>query len=125
MQLDHINISAPAHLIELEKQFLCELFSLKVGFRPTLASDGYWLYHQDNAFFHLVISDSHVNHSTPGYLDHVAFKLEGLNEFVEKLQAMNVEFQTQTQPQISITQIFLFSPAGIRLELVFRNETLQ
>lgn len=124
MHLDHINISAPAALIEQEKQFLCELFSLHDGFRPTLASDGYWLYHQDNAVVHLVVSDVHVAHETPGYLDHVAFKLQGLKAFVEKLQAMNIEFQSKTQPQLAITQIFLFSPAGIRLELVFRNETL-
>ena len=124
MKIDHINISAPKEVLDRDKDFLCEIFPLKEGFRPNLSHHGYWLYFGDNALFHLSQSDNHHANEKPGYLDHVAFQLGGLAQFVEKLDALDVPYDVKQQSQISITQVFLALPSGLKIEVTFKNETL-
>lgn len=44
MHIDHINIRAPAGLLDEVREFYCAIFGLEEGFRPAFASQGYWLY---------------------------------------------------------------------------------
>lgn len=124
MKIDHINISAPKDVLDKDKDFLCEIFPLTEGFRPNLSHHGYWLYWSDDALFHLSESDNHHANETPGYLDHVAFQLEGLNAFVGTLNRLNVDYDIKQQSQIAITQVFLSLPSGLKIEVTFKNEAL-
>ena len=124
MRLDHINISAPLEVLEKEKAFFCKVLDLEVGPRPDFSRFGYWLYADGMALVHLTKSDNHFAYDKKPYLDHVAFQMEGLNAFVAHLQSLEVGFRTSFQKELAITQVFLTSPAGVGLEVSFKNETL-
>lgn len=119
MRFDHINISAPEELLIQEKNFLCDVFEVSEGFRPNFSRPGYWLYHDDCALFHLVESGEHQ--AGNGYLDHVALSMEGLTEFTNRLVRLGVLFETKEVTQLNRTQIFLTTPAGIAVEVVFQE----
>ena len=119
MFIEHINIRAPLPLLTDEKVFFCELFDLTPGFRPEFQRAGYWLYHGDKALVHLTACDIPRNNQVPGFLDHVAFRLEGLPEFIARLEQMSVAYHREEIPELQLTQLFFKSPTGIRLEASF------
>ncbi|BDX05154.1 hypothetical protein [Planctobacterium marinum] len=121
MQFDHINISAPAALLKQERDFLCEVFAVKEGFRPDFSRSGYWLYHGENAFFHLMESELHNKPEQPAHLDHVALRMQGLGDFLQKLKSLEIDYKIMTQKALSITQVFFYTPSAIRLEVVFHE----
>ena len=122
MQFDHLNISAPAEVLEKEKNFFCKLFGLEQGFRPNFSRPGYWLYKENKPIIHLIESKLHVGSEKPYYLDHIAFRNQGLREFISQLKHLKVSFKAKEIPQLEMTQLFFHSPAGIGLEVNFLNE---
>lgn len=119
MQFDHFNISAPEAVIESVKDFYSDLFAMEVGKRPDFNKHGYWLYKDDRPILHLTISHQHFEQDKPGYLDHIAFRMTGLELFIERLKARGIEFQQNFLADIGITQIFFYDPAGNQLEANF------
>lgn len=119
MLIDHINIKAPKQLLEKEKQFYCDILGLKPGYRPISRNNGYWLYAGENPLVHLTeIEYDHAPDSS-SYLDHVAFRLNGLDAFERKLNSLGIEYSKQAITEIGLVQLFLKSPAGIRIETNF------
>lgn len=117
MQLDHINISTPASLMESVKEFYCQALGFSVGERPAIPIPGYWLYPQSGggASVHLIQSDNHQPPSA-NYLDHVAFRVESLAAMKAHFDANAIEYNELDLPEIGIHQITLSDPAGTRLE---------
>ncbi len=124
MHIEHINISAPMKLLIKTKAFYCEVFGLIEGYRPNFSRAGFWLYSDDKPLIHLTESNDHFSNQTQGCLDHIAFQVTGLDEFVSKLKALSVNFEVDQLPDIGMTQIFFKDPAGIGVEVNFVNETL-
>lgn len=122
MLLEHINIRSPRHVLEKEKEFFCELFDLTVGYRPAFKRLGYWLYSGDKPLIHLTECSERRAHSTPGYFDHIAFGLNDLAAFINKLDNMSVAYSRDRIPELALTQLFFYSPAGIGLEASFTNK---
>ena len=79
-------------MFEDVKNFYLEVISLNEGSRPEVPIHGYWLYLADLPVLHLM--EWNVIAETPkyekGYLDHVAFSCDGLEEFINKLKDLNV-----------------------------------
>lgn len=124
MNIEHINISAPLELIEKLKLFYCELFELKVGFRPSSSIKGYWLYFENNPIIHLAVSSNHFKNERQGYLDHIAFQRNGLKEFIGKLEQMQVPYTLDSFIEIGMTQVFFTDPSGLGLEVNFLYESI-
>ena len=124
MIIEHINISAPLALLNKEKSFFCEVFDLKVGFRPAFNRNGYWLYSGNQAIIHLTESEEHFPAERQGFLDHIAFQLTGLHSLLSKLVDRDIPFHTDSLPEIGMTQIFFKSPSGIGIEANFVNEAV-
>jgi len=122
MQLDHINISAPAELLDKVRDFYCDVLGFTEGFRPNFSKDGFWLYSQDKAIIHLVVSSLHHENKKQGYFDHFALRTTGLARVLEQLKAFNIEHTTNHLPEISLTQIFCKDPSGTGVEISFLNE---
>lgn len=122
MHIDHINISAPSDILTQEKDFFCQTLGLKVGFRPNLSSNGYWLYSGSQALLHLVESNDHYPSEQPGYLDHVAFTLTGLERLLTTLETLSTKSVVKYLAEMDTTQVFFKSPAGIGLEAKFIGE---
>ena len=123
MNIDHINISAPAELLEKVKIFYCEVLGLKVGFRPKLSSKGFWLYAGKSALIHLVESNAHFRNEKPGYLDHFALRTNGLADMLERLETHQVDHRIKHIPDTGMTQIFCKDPSGTGVEINFVNES--
>ena len=124
MKLDHINIKAPAELLDREKQFFLDLLGLTEGARPAFSSRGYWLYAEGKPVVHLSVSDQHYASKRQGYFDHVAFRSSGLGDFLRRLDAAGVEHNRGYVEACNMTQIFLRSPTGTRIEVNFVDEYL-
>jgi catechol-2,3-dioxygenase len=124
MNIDHINISAPKALMEQVRVFYCEMFGMENGFRPAFNKRGYWLYAGDKPLIHLQESDQHHASERPVYLDHVAFRLEGLATMVDRLESGQVPFRLSQVPELNMTQLFFKDPAGTGLEANFIGEFL-
>ena len=122
MELDHVNIAVPAELLDTVRDFYRDMLGLAAGERPPFDRHGYWLYGDSGACVHLVESDRHRRHETPGHLDHVAFRASGLERIRQRLEAAGVDYRVSRIPAIGLTQLFLHDPAGVRVELGFRDE---
>lgn len=124
MKIDHINISAPFELLEEVKEFYCNVFGLTEGFRPSSGRRGFWLYEGDSPLVHLSESQEHYRSERPGYLDHVAFQVTGLQAMQSKLDLLGVRWSHNHISELNISQLFFTDPAGLRLEANFVNESL-
>lgn len=118
MQLDHMNLSLPADLLEPVRKFYCELLGFEVGPRPEIPIPGYWLYHPTGggASIHLIQSDRHQPPSD-NYLDHVAFRVSSVEAVRDLLEERGVPYQELKLEDIGIHQVVVTDPAGTKIEL--------
>ena len=124
MKLHHINIKAPMALLEREKRFFCELLGLREGSRPEFSSRGFWLYDGEDAIVHLSESDRHRAGEGQGCFDHVAFQTNGLARFTDRLRSLGIDYASACVAELDMTQLFLESPTGTRIEINFIGEKL-
>ena len=68
--------------------------------------------------------DAHIpRHAGPtGLLDHIAFSCTGLAEMKARLAANKVEHEERVIPRDRQTQLFLFDPDGVAVELNYPPE---
>ena len=123
MYIDHINIAAPAELLEQVRDFYCEVLGFTTGFRPNFSQDGYWLYAQEKALIHLVVSSRHHKNERQGYFDHFALRTSVLAKIPEKLNTHGIEYTTNHLSDIGLTQIFCRDPSGTRVEISILDES--
>ena len=118
MQLDHMNLSLPADLMEAVKDFYCDLLGFKIGPRPDIPIPGYWLYHAEGggASIHLIESDAHQPPAS-NYLDHVAFRVASVEAIQGLLDEREVPYQELRLDEIGIHQVVVTDPAGTKIEL--------
>ena len=93
MKLHHINIAAPAAMLEEAKTFYCDILGLKTGFRPKLKTPGYWLYGELGPIVHLSESDIHSSSDQKHYLDHVAFSDRNLSNRLQLLDEAGLDYK--------------------------------
>ncbi len=117
MILHHINIKAPAALMEEEKRFFCDLLGLREGDRPDFSSKGHWLYSGDQAIVHLSLSEQHFSNERESYLDHVAFQTSELADLLQRLDSAGINYSSNHVSQLGMTQIFLKSPSATGIEV--------
>jgi catechol 2,3-dioxygenase-like lactoylglutathione lyase family enzyme len=118
MQLDHMNICAPAALLEQVLAFYCEVLGFEVGPRPDFGIPGYWLYTPgvERASVHLLESDNHQRAERP-HLDHIAFNVPSLTDIRSQLDGRSVPYGHMEFSDFGIEQISFLDPAGVKVEL--------
>ena len=124
MYIDHVNIAAPMEVLEKVRDFYCDVLGFTTGFRPNFSQDGFWLYAEENAMIHLVVSSRHHKNERQGCLDHFAIRTTGLKEVLKQLNTHDIEHTTNHLSEIGVTQVFCRDPSGTGLELSFVNEPL-
>jgi catechol 2,3-dioxygenase-like lactoylglutathione lyase family enzyme len=124
VHIDHINIKAPAELLQREKRFFCEILGLREGPRPNFSSKGYWLYAGDQPIVHLSERPLTLSAGQKGHLDHVAFRSHDLEALLERLDAAGVDYNTAHLADLRMTQVFLQSPSATGIEVNFIDEPL-
>ena len=120
--IGHVNLRAPAALVERLRRFYVDIIGLREGPRPAFrpGSRGYWLYAGDEAVVHLSIgADGDGAPADTGWFDHLAFDCEDLDAFRARLGAAGVHYRTDIVDERGQIQLFLTDPAGIGVELTF------
>lgn len=117
--LQHVNIRC-ANAAK-SRDFYVGLLGLVQGPRPPFASQGYWLYLDENPVVHLVQKPEGEASRGPGTgeLDHIAFEGTDLEEMRRRLRENNIAFREASVPRDDVVQIFVRDPDGIQLELNF------
>jgi catechol 2,3-dioxygenase-like lactoylglutathione lyase family enzyme len=119
MQLDHVTLRT----VDLEgtRQFLQDLLGLTVGLRPNFGFPGYWLYRGNEPIVHLIPGGGAPVGRDAETIDHVGFRLEGYDPFRQRLDATGIPYSTMDLPDLGERRLFVRTPGGILLELVFRD----
>ena len=123
LAFNHINIRAPRPVLEEVRNFYLEVIGLTEGFRPEVPIHGYWLYLGDLPVLHLMEWSDITEPPTfeRGYLDHVAFSCDGLEDFINKLKNLDVVY-TRRDFDFNggiFTQLEVTDPVGNGVELNF------
>jgi len=122
--LDHFNIRAPKEQLSEIKDFYIDVLGFKVGFRPKLSGPGQWLYAGSNAIVHLSQDENRTSRKGKDYLDHIALRCVGMNEYAKKLKKYSIQYRPAYIPEIELTQLFFDDPSGVTIELNFKGEKL-
>jgi catechol 2,3-dioxygenase-like lactoylglutathione lyase family enzyme len=124
--LNHYTIR-PADL-ERTKDFYVDVLGLEIGYRPPLNFPGYWLYCGGEPTVHLIgprDDDMHPKERAAGptgLLDHIAFSCTGLAAMRETLASRAIKHEERVIPRDRQTQIFLYDPDGVAVELNYPPE---
>jgi catechol 2,3-dioxygenase-like lactoylglutathione lyase family enzyme len=117
--------------IEATRRFYCDALGMRVGFRPELEFDGYWLYVGDVPCIHVAERHSYARYLDAvgipmssgergsGMVDHVAFNGTDFDGMAERLRALGIEAHRNDVADIGLKQLFLVDPSGIKIELNF------
>lgn len=118
--LDHVTIRTSD--IEGTKNFFIAVFDVMVKERPKQIQriPGYWLYNKQLPVIHII--GSYMN-TRPVYMgetiDHVGFKIQGYEEFKERLTSLGIDYSLMDLKEINERRVFFHTPTGILLEGVF------
>ena len=122
VRLDHFNIRAPKQVIDEVTKFYGEILDLTTGPRPNFSSKGAWLYLGDHPYIHLTVDETATAPGGNEHLNHIAFHCKGLDTYLERLKAADIDFADAYIPDLDMTQLFFHDPAGIQVELNFVHE---
>ncbi|WP_243047459.1 VOC family protein [Dyella sp. RRB7] len=123
--IDHVNLRAPADLVERLRRFYTDLIGLREGPRPTprSGSRGHWLYAGERALIHLgIAADGDGQPQRTGWLSHVALACDDLEAMRARLDAAGVPYRVEIVDAPGQVQLFLSDPAGVGIELNFRTD---
>jgi len=123
MQLDHVTLRTSD--LEGTRGFLEGLLGLKVGYRPSFGFPGYWLYDGDEPIVHLIPGDGSQAARNAEGVDHVAFRLDGYDEFRGRLDIEGMPYSMMDLPELGESRLFVRTIGGILIELVFREAPKQ
>lgn len=117
--LNHINIKAPAGLLNTCCDFYVEVVGLRKGYRPAFKDDGYWLYGDaSEALIHMTITEDRTGGRS--YFDHIAFNCDDLPGMLKRLKEHSVAFHEESSSGGKIHQIFFQDPCDLGVELNFK-----
>ncbi len=104
--------------IENTAAFFRAAIGLSDGFAPDIGVPVIWLYCGDQPVVHIVGRDA-AGAEGCGRIDHIAFQCSDYAGFKAKLDWLGVPQKEQTLPDAGVHQIFVESPEGVWIELVF------
>jgi glyoxylase I family protein len=119
--LHHVNLQGSREIVEQLKDFYCSIVGLAEGYRPQVASFGYWLYAGNMAVLHLSEEKPNDRHSANlrTTFDHVAFGCTMPQEMETRLIKHGIQYRCSHVPGSGTLQIFFRDPAGNGVELSF------
>jgi catechol-2,3-dioxygenase len=124
--LGHLNLRAPAVMIERLRRFYVDVVGLREGPRPVFRSGsrGHWLYAGERDVMHLTIAaDTEGAPRHQSCFNHLAFDCDDLEITRARLDAASISYVTDVVDERHQVQLFLTDPAGIGVELSFCQVT--
>ena len=135
MPLNHLqHFLVQSEDVEATKDWFVDVLGLQMGYTPDFKFPVYWLYLGEQDVLHLTQGGKNVSENRlkyvgqqseasqgTGVIDHVAFHATGLDEMIERLRRMKVDFKERQVDSQGLYQLFLFDPNGIKVELNYPN----
>jgi catechol 2,3-dioxygenase-like lactoylglutathione lyase family enzyme len=130
--LDHVLVLSDD--LERSRRFYEDALGLRVGERPPLAFDGYWLYAGATPCLHLAHRQAYRAHARTlglevpdtgaggGAVDHVAFSAAGHEQVTRRLRNCGVRAVANDVPGGGPRQLFVTDPDGVRVEINLPRE---
>jgi catechol 2,3-dioxygenase-like lactoylglutathione lyase family enzyme len=118
--LDHVTLRT--NDLEGTRAFLEAVLDLRPGYRPGFSFPGYWLYAHGEPVVHLIPGDGTRNDPRGETIDHVGFRLTGYDTYRHRIETLAIPHSTMDLPELGERRLFVRTPTGILLELVFREE---
>jgi catechol 2,3-dioxygenase-like lactoylglutathione lyase family enzyme len=118
--LDHATLRTSD--LEGTKAFFENVLGLKVGYRPNFGFPGYWLYEHGEPIIHLIPGNGGNVDRTGETIDHVGFRIPDYDAMRLKLEGMSFRFSRMELPELREKRLFVRTPTGILVELVYREE---
>ena len=122
VSLDHVTLRTRD--LDGTREFLVSLLDMEAGYRPGFPFPGHWLYANGAPIVHLIPGAGVPTDQANEMIDHVGFRLTGYALYLQKLQNMRVGFSAMDLPDLGERRLFVHSPTGILIELVFRDENI-
>ncbi|MBS0363142.1 MAG: VOC family protein [Proteobacteria bacterium] len=134
MRLGHYSIRTSD--LEGCRRFYVEVMGLRVGYRPSFAFPGLWLYpgedESDFGVVHIIAehpgADEYLSRrdANPGGgtgpLDHIAFLARGWPDLRARCLKNGVAYVERTVPDLGLHQVFLSDPSGVTIEMNYPAE---
>jgi len=120
--LDHATLRT--HDLEGTRAFLETVLDLKPGYRPAFSFPGYWLYDGQEPILHLVPGEGGSVNRRGETIDHIGFRLTGYDAYRRKLERLDIAYSRMELPELGERRLFIQTPTGILLELVFRESVV-
>jgi catechol 2,3-dioxygenase-like lactoylglutathione lyase family enzyme len=119
IMLDHVTLRT--NDLEGTRAFLEVVLDLRPGYRPAFSFPGYWLYADADPVVHLIPGYGGPADRTGETIDHVGFRLAGHDGMRCKLDGLGIPYSRMELPELGERRLFIRTPTGILLELVFRD----
>lgn len=114
---DHVNVRT-SHLDRMVA-FYGDVLGLAPGPRPDFGFPGAWLYLGDEALVHLVGVESLPQAGGNVTLEHFAFRAEGMEDFIERLDANQTHYTIDAVPGFPVVQVNFRDPDGNHIHVDF------
>ena len=118
--------------IQATRDWYVRVLGMRDGPHPDFGFPVHWLYIGEKDVLHLTQGGANVSANRKRYLgqesqatrgsgvvDHLAFRATGLDETIERLGRLGVEFKERQVDDQGLYQLFLFDPNGVKVELNF------
>ncbi|MEK1891506.1 MAG: VOC family protein [Phyllobacterium sp.] len=119
--LDHMTLRTRD--LEATRLFFETVLGLAPGYRPAFSFPGYWLYAGAEPIVHLIPGHGGAVDRNGEPIDHVAFRLTDYDAMRGKLDALGIGYSPMELPELGERRLFIQTPTGILIELVFRSAT--
>jgi catechol 2,3-dioxygenase-like lactoylglutathione lyase family enzyme len=119
--LDHINIdtSKPDETVAFYEDVLG--LENRPQDRPDFGFPGAWLFLGDTAVVHLNFIDEDDRFGQRSAFNHIAFEGSDFAGMCAMLDDRGLVYRTSERPEISLEQIFVDDPNGVRVEVNIRG----
>ena len=120
VKLDHVTIRTADLAATL--RFYEHFLGLKPGWRPQFSVGGAWLYPEggDYPILHVIETEE----SQPGMRDHVAFRVTGLQAYLDKVKAGGGTYMAIPVPESELVQVQHRDPNRLLVEATFEGEPI-
>ncbi len=119
--LDHINIDTakPDETVAFYEQVLG--LENRPNDRPDFGFPGAWLFLGDTAVVHLNFVEDDGRSTLRSAFNHIAFEGDDFDGMCALLDERGLKYRTSERPEISLSQIFVNDPNGVRVEVNIRT----
>ena len=123
MNIDHVTFRTSD--LDGTRGFLETVLGVKVGYRPPFSFPGYWLYEGADPVIHLIPGGGTLPARDAEVVDHAGFRMEDYEGTRGKLDRLGIRYQTMDLPDLHERRLFIHTPGGILMELVFRSPPVE